>query len=118
MTITTTIRVVHKKPGEPAAIIQTSDSVEALQALVGGWLELLRRELPDGTEIDIWCNEEGLIRELPPNILLADEGCVIHGPIFIARARGEETIGLTELEAEACCRALNGHWPAAALSRP
>ena len=55
-------------------------SLKSMQALVGGYIE--RVVLRDG--IDLWCNEEGKLLNLPPNQFYGDD--MICGQFFVARS--------------------------------
>lgn len=67
--------------------------LEAMQALVGGYIELVRLG-----PVDLWCNEEGKLRALPPNgvVQIKRNGIPSHaheivGPFFLAgRKEGDD----------------------------
>lgn len=75
-------------------IVEIPDKIEAMHKLVGGWLEHVQ---PVGLspQIDLWCNEEGLLQGLPihPNPFWHEP---IAGNYFLARHDKEgNTISLT-----------------------
>lgn len=83
----TTIEVILVKPMELAAVVEIKDSLEAMQALVGGDIE---EYMPFEDEVAVICNEEGKINGLPLNRGIADENGklqdIIAGPFFICYA--------------------------------
>ena len=58
------IKAVIQRPGQISQIITIPNTLEALQQLVGGYIETLT--LPDG--FVIICNEEGRYLGLQPNV--------------------------------------------------
>jgi len=93
---TETLTVVWKRIGYAPMTITIPHTTEALQTLVGGYIECVQLN----GEFDLWCNEEGRLLELHANIRLPGTG-VICGDVFVARHDGEgETLSLTEQEAK------------------
>ena len=66
------ISVLVKRPGEIPRHVNVSNSLEALQKNVGGYIETVTL----ATDLVIICNEEGLLRDLPEN-------CRIRGYMFV-----------------------------------
>ena len=100
-----TIRVVHKRPGLLAEVVEIPNTLEGLQKLLdGGCLCGIR--LSD--EVTGYVDDEGLLKDLPLNFILNGEPIV--GPAVFSRVDGEgEEIGFTtEDEASRVCRRLNG----------
>lgn len=90
-----TIKVIVVKAGDRPKVQEIASTLEAMQSVVGGYIECLQLDTEDDVGVDLWCNEEGLISDLPPN-RLTDGGTIIHGDFFIAASNEEgETIGLT-----------------------
>jgi len=83
----TTIEVILVKPMEKAEVVEIADSLEAMQELVGGYIE---EYMPFEDEVAIICNEEGKINGLPLNRGIADENGrlqeIMAGPFFICYA--------------------------------
>lgn len=78
------MRVVAKKPGEPAEIIDIDNDLKALQEYVGGYIETFTFS----TDACVICNEEGRILDLPYNVtFLGHRFC---GPILIVGVKGDE----------------------------
>jgi hypothetical protein len=93
--------------GEPEAKTIGAD-LASWQALVGGYLQ----ELPlNEAGHRLLCNEEGLLRKLPPNREVP-RWSTIRGPFFITRfnAGGLRPVSLTTAEAEHLTR-LARNWP-------
>ncbi len=73
-----TIRVLVADAGKRCHVQEIPDTLEAMQAIVGGYIEHVDTLDPG---IDIWANEEGLLKGLPPNRNLGLN--VIVGPILV-----------------------------------
>lgn len=101
-----TIRVLAYRPGAPAEALDVEHTLPALQALVGGNLEMVRlrgdavRFLGTGQleayslrpPLVLVCNEDGHDMGAPRN------RCGIVGPFFVARAAGSELVSLTDAD--------------------
>ena len=103
------MRVVVAEPGKRAEVREIGSGLDAMQAVVGGWLEVV----PTWAGHDLWLNEEGRLVGLEPNRLVrapqSDAWWDIYGTLFVASSNDEgETVSLSETEAEAICAALNG----------
>lgn len=79
-----TIRVIVKEPTKEPEVREVRNSLPALQAIVGGYIEAINL---DGTLL-LLCNEEGALSPLPPNILLAAYG-TIRGNVIVTKANRE-----------------------------
>jgi hypothetical protein len=104
-------RVAYKAPGRPSRALTIDGSLEAMKALVGGYLELVRLEVmlaPAGKPalLDLWCNEDGIGLGLRPNVRLPVHGVIV-GAVFVAARDGEETIGLTSEQLSGALSALD-----------
>ena len=98
----TMITVLHLRAGDLEPVIEIiPHTLENLQGLVGGWLDVVRAGsyLPEAladtalAKYDIWVNDEGLINNLPFNICLNvqaltekryDYAGILAGDIFLA----------------------------------
>ena len=96
------ITILHLRAGDLEPVIEIiPHTLENLQALVGGWLDVVRAGscLPEAlantalTKYDIWVNGEGLVNNLPFNICLNvqaltekryDYAGILAGDIFLA----------------------------------
>lgn len=78
------MRALRKKPGCGFEEIDIPNTLEALQAEVGGSVECV---MFDGHSA-ILCNEEGTLEGLPLNIII--NGCRFVGTILIVGTDGEE----------------------------
>jgi hypothetical protein len=97
---------VVKRPGQPAEAVQIdpAKSLEQLQGYVGGYIERATTSLDDA--FTIWCNEEGLLCGLAPNVTL---GGPIVGPVVVeglADAEGNGT-GLSDEQVPLVINMLN-----------
>ena len=110
------LTIMHLKAGDlqpqTRVIVNKLDN---LQALVGGWLDVVRAGgyLPDElantalAKYDIWVNDEGLINQLPFNICLNrhelmakryDYAGILAGDIFLAGRDDEGNTTSIQLE--------------------
>jgi len=80
------IRVIVKNPGEAPKEREVPNTLEALQALVGGYIEAV----PLSRDAVILVNEEGKLRGMAPNVMYFDD--VLVGPVVLVGARGEEFV--------------------------
>ena len=110
------IAVLHLKAGGLEPVVEVlPHTLENLQGLVGGWLDVVRAGgyLPDElahtalAKYDIWVNDEGLINQLPFNICLNrheltakryDYAGILAGDIFLARHDDEGNTTSIQLE--------------------
>ena len=81
------IKVILCKPDERAEIVEIDDKLEAMQELVGGYIQ---EYMPWEDEVAIICNEEGKMTGLPLNRgIRGDDGQlqdIIAGDFFICYA--------------------------------
>lgn len=84
-----TKKVVIVEPNTMPFMAEMDDTLEAMQSIVGGWIEPTRPPMHDDEAIII-CNEEGKLRGLQPNrTLRCSDGVlydVIYGTFFIINA--------------------------------
>ena len=116
MESTEMITVLHLKAGDLEPVIEiVPHTLENLQGLVGGWLDVVRTGmyLPDElahtalAKYDIWVNDEGLINNLPFNICLNVQALtekryeyagILAGDIFLAGHDDEGNTTSIQLE--------------------
>lgn len=72
------------KQGERAEFTEAENELEALQNIVGGYIEVI----PLTSDLVLICNEEGKLKGLKPNRWIT--GDVIHGDFFICGTSGDE----------------------------
>ena len=112
----TMITVLHLRAGDLEPVIEIiPHTLENLQGLVGGWLDVVRAGgyLPDElantalAKYDIWVNDEGLVNQLPFNICLNrhelmakryDYAGILAGDIFLAGRDDEGNTTSIQLE--------------------
>jgi hypothetical protein len=84
------IKVVVLEPGKPARAEEIESSLEAMQELVGGYIEGM---YPFEEEVCIVCNEEGKMNGIALNRAIYGESGeivdIIAGPCFICDSSGE-----------------------------
>lgn len=77
------MRAIRKRPGEAPEIVDVDNTLEALQAEVGGQIESLRF----AADATILCNEEGKMIPLEPNLAFC--GDVLFGTVLVVGVKGE-----------------------------
>ena len=110
------IAVLHLKAGGLEPVVEVlPHTLENLQGLVGGWLDVVRAGsyLPEAlantalAKYDIWVNDEGLINQLPFNICLNrgelmakryDYAGILAGDVFLAGHDDEGNTTSIQLE--------------------
>ena len=78
------ISALLKRPGEIPRHVNVSNSLEALQKNVEGYIEVITL----AEDLVIICNEEGLIKDMPYNCEIC--GFDFVGPILIVGRKGTE----------------------------
>ena len=86
------IKVVVQNPGELSRIVTVPNTLEALQELVGGYIEVVGI----GNGLLLVMNEEGKIRGLPESVRCLYDTIV--GPVFITADKDEDFRSLTTEE--------------------
>lgn len=110
------IAVLHLKAGGLEPVVEVlPHTLENLQGLVGGWLDVVRAGsyLPDElahtalAKYDVWVNDEGLVNNLPFNICLNVQALtekryeyagILAGDIFLAGCDDEGNTTSIQLE--------------------
>ena len=84
-----TKKILIVEPYKKPFAIEADCSLEAMQSIVGGWIEVTKPPLHDDDAI-IVCNEEGKLRGLTPNRKLHHRDGVLYdviwGTFFIINA--------------------------------
>jgi len=99
--------VVRKVPGEPA-VIEACEKVDykMLSAAVGGMIA--RTGFPfEGIRLDIWLNDEGLVINLAPNIILPNGQPLVGGFLVCACTPDGDSVNISKELAEAAAYLLN-----------
>lgn len=78
------MKILKKEPGKGYYAKEIPNTLEAMQAEVGGYIETVRFT----TDCCIICNEEGRLLDLPYNDHIL--GIDFVGPIFFVGTKGEE----------------------------
>ena len=84
------MKVIKKLPGESATIEDIPNTLEALQAEVEGYIEVV----PIYDDLVAIVNEEGLLKGMPLNIRV--RGYHLFGPVILAGVDGEEFTDVPE----------------------
>lgn len=91
------IKVLVVEPMKPCRVQEISDTLEAMQAVVGGEFEAV---FPFDGSTAVVCNRDGKIDSLPFNRPLLDDSGepydILCGTFFITGVRGENFVSLTD----------------------
>ena len=91
------IKILVVEPMKPCEVREIPDTLEAMQALVGGYIQAV---YPFQEEVAVICNEEGRNLDLPYNRPLMDESGlpydIVCGTFFMAGVSGERFVSLTD----------------------
>jgi len=99
------IRVVVIEPEKPARITEIGRDLESMQAVVGGYIQVIPAyAIPGGKalsrELILVLNEEGKLDDLPYNFRIWDGADYIAGTCFVCKEKCDEMVGLSEEEAK------------------
>lgn len=86
------IKVVVKNPSESAKVIEISNNIEELQKIVDGYIEKIDVRGLSSLGIMTIANEEGILLNMPPNIIV-DNNIPLVGPIIFC---GEDFTSIPE----------------------
>jgi hypothetical protein len=86
------MRVLVKEPGKDPRSMEIVNELDALQDLVGGYIEPIR--MADGLVMIV--NEEGKLHGLEPNFFVAALNDMILGPAVFCGEDGEEFADINE----------------------
>ena len=86
------IKVVLQCPGEISRVVTVMNTLETMQELVGGHIEVHALGV-----LLIVMNEEGRLKDLPANVRCVQYGTIV-GSVFITVADGEDFRSLTTEE--------------------
>ena len=86
------MKVIRKKPGCEPEIIEVDNTLAALQAEVGGYIETVTI----ASDAVIICNEEGRILGLPDNCRVC--GVDFVGTVLIVGTKGDEICDVPEAD--------------------
>lgn len=91
------MKVIRKRPGEMPEIVDVENTLAALQAEVGGYIQCVQFS----SDCAILCNEEGKLIPLQPNLAFC--GDVLFGTVLVVGVAGEEFCSLDQTVAETLC---------------
>lgn len=92
------------KANEVPTIVEIGEDLKDLQAVVGGYIEapFISKELSNAN-IQVLCNEDGLLQKLEPSVLImkdgAQAGCLVGNVAFVG-VDGCEFCGLNDMQIE------------------
>jgi hypothetical protein len=82
-----TIDVVVVRPGEAPTLEKIPNTLEAYQAAVGGgYVQAVGLHLG----VNLWCDEDGMAKDLPPNRFVEQLQQFIFGTFFLTGAVDDE----------------------------
>ena len=93
-----TVKVLVFPVGKPAEVREIASGLEAMQAVVGGYIEAVALN----ENVTLWCNEEGKVTGLPLNLRAPRDPMfphdIIAGDFFLSRVSQKTgaTTSLTE----------------------
>ena len=93
------IKVVAQNPGEISRIVTIPNTLEALQELVGGHIEVHHI----GNGLLLVMDEDGRLKGLPENVRCVQYGTIV-GPVFITADQDEDFRSLTTEEIQTAAR--------------
>lgn len=96
------IKLMIKEPGKPAYVAEVDDTIEKMQEIVDGLIDCT--EMPGVEDVDIFFDDEGLIKEKPGNVWLAGTENCIEGTIYFVGFDEEtgDSISLTDKQIKQC----------------
>ena len=86
------MKVMIKKVGRDPEVVEINDELSVYQEIVGGYIEVF----PLWDDILCICNEEGKLNGMLPNFTFYSD--VICGDVIFVSARGEDFVGLSDLQ--------------------
>lgn len=98
------IKVVAQNPGEISRIVTIPNTLEAMQEVIGGYIETVT--LPNGLVLVM--DEEGRLKALTENVRCVQYGTIV-GPVFITADQDEDFRSLTTEEIQAARAWLMDH---------
>lgn len=94
------LRVVIKRVNEPPVEAEIPNTYETLRDIVGGYIE----SVVIGSNVHFWCNEEGKLRNLPPNFILQTDcgsETIVGDVVFCGFDDEGNEVSLTDVEVAA-----------------
>ena len=87
------MRVIIKEPNDDARIEDIENTLDELQRIVGGYIEVIPLTFDD----IIICNEEGKLKGLPHNFNMPVHGSIV-GTVIICSEEGEGFTDFTDVK--------------------
>lgn len=98
------LQVVFKKPNEKPVKMEIENTLEKLQELVDGYIEIVPTN--NNKTIFMIVNEEGKLRDLEPNIWIGNT-CIVGNVVFVQNKFDSEFHSLTDDMVKAIIRLLS-----------
>lgn len=86
-----TIKVMVHEPGKPGELREIPDTLESLQAVVGGYVEAFH---DPASPAFLYCDEDGTLKNLPPNRQFGAHD--VMGNALFHSHKGNDTVGLSD----------------------
>ncbi len=107
------IKIVVFEPEKPARIAEIGDGLDSMQAVVGGYIQVISAQaIPGGKNLSqdliLVLNEEGKLDDLPYNFKIWGGADYIAGTCFVCKEKDDEMVGLSEEEANLVVSLLDG----------
>lgn len=103
---------VIKRPGQPAAIELVDTSLDGINTIVEGMSGTAMRArafFPDGRDLVVHCNDDGLALGLPPNLFRPSDGAPVVGVAIATKVdRDGYALPMTEADAAAALALIAG----------
>ena len=87
------LKVVFKKPSEKPVVMEIEHTLNKLQELVEGYIEVVPAN--QDKSILMIVNEEGLLKNLEPNVWI-DNTCIVGNVIFVQNGNDGKFHSLTD----------------------
>lgn len=102
------MRVIIKEPYKEPIVTNIVDTLENLQKIIGGLIEVI--SLPKSNGIDIIANEEGKMNSLEGNFFIPEyDDCIVGPAIIVSFNKGGEFVGLTNKQIEKALDYINNY---------
>ncbi len=84
------IRIIVFEPGKRGEVREIDNDLFSMQAIVGGYLQLARKDFFLPYLLPLLFDEDGISKDLPPN------RWNLLGTLFVVRSVGSEFVSLTD----------------------
>lgn len=88
------MKVIIKRPGQRPEVSEIASGYQSIKAIIGGWFE----RAMTGPDVFVYCDEDGLSKDLPMNLVRPSDGSAIVGTVVAVGVVGDDERSLTERE--------------------